>query len=89
MYQAVTPTEMRHVVLDAFQQHCELQLSAAEMEERVRVEDGRVVAYCYRAENLFAMWMVPIGLVQFYDDQGNMLQTLELTAPAISRQRAA
>jgi hypothetical protein len=54
----------------------------------VRVEDGRRVAHCYRAQGLFAMWMVEIGLVQLYDQSGNMLDTLSLLA-ASSRDRKA
>ncbi len=89
MYTPLSPTEMRRVVLDGFQQHYTQDLSGDDLEERVRIEEGKVVAYCYRTENLFAMWMVQVGLVQFYDDQGNLVQTLDLIAPVTPQRRAA
>lgn len=89
MYTPLSPTEMRRMVLDGFQQHFSRKISGGDVEERVRIEEGKAVAYCYRTENLFAMWMVPIGLVQFYDDQGNMLHTLDLMAPVNHERRAA
>ncbi len=89
MYRQTSPTEMRQLVLDGFQRHQQRKLVQGDLEQRVRVEAGKVVAYCYRAENLFAMWMVQIGLVQFYDGQGNLLQLLDLTAPETEVRRAA
>lgn len=89
MFPAITPNEMRQVVLSGFQRHRRRRLESAELDERVRVEDGRVVAYCYRAGNLFAMWLVQVGLVQFYDGAGNMLQTVDLISPAATDRRAA
>ena len=64
------------------QQHCDL-------EEQVRLEDGRQVAHCYRAGGLFAMWMVDIGLLQLYDQMGNMLDTLNLLNRGTSDRKAA
>ena len=89
MYTPLSPTEMRRVVLEGFQQHFSRKISGEDVEERVRIEEGQAVAYSYRTENLFAMWMVPIGLVQFYDDRGNMLHTVDLMAPVSDVRRAA
>ena len=80
MYSAISPAEMRQVVVNRFQQHDSRAMADGELEERVRVESGKVVAYCYRAGNLFAMWMIEIGLVQFYDSDGNLLPAYELPA---------
>jgi hypothetical protein len=80
---------MRQTILHGFQRHFARTLDESELEERVRIEDGRVLAYSYQLEELFAMWMVPIGLVQFYDAEGNMLQTLDLTSAAAERRSAA
>ena len=84
----ISPIEMRRVMLDGFQQHITREISDDELQEYVRVDERGAVAYCYRTHNLFAMWMVQVGLVQFYDDQGNMLQTLDLTVPATKRRAA-
>lgn len=89
MVTPMTAVQMRSVIVDRFQQYGAGEVSGGDLEERVRIDEGRVVAYCYRAANLFAMWMVDIGLVQFYDDQGNMLETLELISPALQKRRAA
>ena len=89
MHTPMSPAEMRQLVLDGFQRRVAHAISAADVEERVRTEEGKVVAYCYRTANLFAMWMVQIHLVQFYDDQGNMLHTLDLAAAVGSERRAA
>ena len=89
MYTPLSPTAIREVVLDGFQQHSSQKISGVELEEHIRIEEGKAVAYCYRLEHLFAMWMVPIGLVQFYDDQGHMLDTLDMMAPASPERRAA
>jgi hypothetical protein len=60
-----------------------------DLEEHIHVEDGRQVAHCYRAGGLFAMWMVDIGLLQLYDQAGNMLDTLNLLNGSTSERKAA
>ncbi len=89
MYTSISPTQMRQVVLNCFQQHQTQELAGSDLDERARIEDGRVVAYSYRTDSLFAMWMIEIGLVQFYDQEGNMLRTIDLTAHVASDRRAA
>ncbi len=89
MYSAISPAEMRQLVVNRFQQHDSRAMVDGELEERVRVESGKVVAYCYRAGNLFAMWMIDIGLVQFYDSAGNLLPAYELPAQRTPDRRAA
>lgn len=85
----VSPNEMRRVVLDSFQRHCTRIIPREDMQEYVRVEQGKVVAYCYYVDDLFAMWMVDIGLVQFYNETGAMLHTFDLSMPATEIRRAA
>ena len=89
MFTSVTPSEMRRIVLRGFAEHHPRSISNEELQEHVRVEDGKIVAYCYEAANLFAMWMVQVGLVQFYDDRGTMLQTLDLKSTTAERRQAA
>jgi len=48
------------------------------MEETARVDRGRVVSHSYRAGELFAMWLVEVGILQFYDAEGEMLLTVNL-----------
>ncbi len=48
------------------------------LEERIRIADGRLVAHVFRTDDFMAMWMVDVGLLQFYDVDGNMLETINL-----------
>ncbi len=89
MYPSISPTTMRQLVLRRFQEYRRQRLAGSDIEERMRIEDGRVVAYSYRADNMFAMWMIDVGLVQFYDQAGNMLQAVDLLSePGVDRRAA-
>jgi len=49
-----------------------------EIDETILIDQGQYVARSYRMEGYMAMWLVPVGLVQFYDDEGRMLATISL-----------
>lgn len=49
-----------------------------EIDETVLIDQGRYVARSYRAAGYMAMWLVPVGIVQFYDGGGEMLGTVNL-----------
>ena len=71
-------TEVRQIVARTFRS---LGLSAkalASLNETVLVSDGRYAARSYRVSGYLAMWLVEVGLLQFYDAQGNMLRTVNL-----------
>ncbi len=53
-------------------------MQSPEIDETVLIERGRCVARTYRAAGLMAMWLLAVGIVQFYDDQGRMLGTVNL-----------
>ena len=57
--------------------------------ETVRVEDGRCLARSYRADRFLAMWLVDVGILQFYDDEGNMVRRANLFAEIEPRRMAA
>ena len=44
----------------------------------ILVDGGRCAGRSYRAGDHMAMWLVDIGIIQFYDGEGNMLQTINL-----------
>ncbi|MCS7305585.1 MAG: hypothetical protein NZ602_10820 [Thermoguttaceae bacterium] len=70
--------EVREIVEHTFQL---LGLSEGELEElteTILLQEGRYLARSYRAGNLMAMWLVEVGILQFYDDQGRMLRTINL-----------
>ena len=49
-----------------------------ELDETIMIDQGRYVARSYRVEGYLAMWLVAVGIVQFYDDGGQMLATINL-----------
>ena len=49
-----------------------------DIDERLMIDSGRYVARSYRVEGFLAMWLVDVGLLQFYDADGNMLRTVNL-----------
>ncbi len=50
----------------------------AEIDEKILIDRGRYVSRTYRAANLLAMWLIGVGIVQFYDHEGRMLGTINL-----------
>lgn len=89
MHVSLTASEVRQVVLRVFRLHGEDISSEDHVDERLRVQNGRLAARSYRAGDLFAMWLVDVGLLQFYDADGNMLQTINLIWIASSERVAA
>ena len=49
-----------------------------DLDETILMDDGRYAARTYRVDGYMAMWLVEIGIVQFYDAEGNMLLTVNL-----------
>ncbi|HEV3339692.1 MAG TPA: hypothetical protein VG125_05030 [Pirellulales bacterium] len=49
-----------------------------DMNETILIDDGTYRGRSYQTEGYFAMWLVEAGLVQFYDDDGNMVCTVNL-----------
>ncbi len=49
-----------------------------EISETIRIEAGKVIARTFRTDDHMAMWFIEIGVVQFYDIDGNMLRTVNL-----------
>ncbi len=81
--------EVRQIVLDVFQNFRQESTDDCFLEEHIRIQDGRLAARCYRDQTLFAMWLVDVGLLQFYDQQGNMLKTVNLLARSATARIAA
>ena len=50
----------------------------AEIDETIVIDRGRYVARSYRTQGYLAMWLVAVGIVQFYDPRGRMLATVNL-----------
>ena len=60
-----------------------------QLTETVRIEDGRCMARSYRADRFLAMWLIDVGILQFYDDEGNMVRRANLFVETEPRRMAA
>ncbi|MGA2258917.1 MAG: hypothetical protein ABSG53_29970 [Thermoguttaceae bacterium] len=49
-----------------------------EIDETILIDEGHYVARSYRTKGYMAMWLVAVGIVQFYDERGQMLATINL-----------
>jgi hypothetical protein len=72
------PYEVREMVLRTFEYFDVVLDEPWDLDETILVDDGRYSARTYKLDGYMAMWLVEIGIVQFYDAQGNMLRTVNL-----------
>jgi hypothetical protein len=72
------PDHIRTIVFRTFLELDVDEERLTDLDERLMLDDGRYVARSYRVEDYLAMWMIDVGLVQFYDGNGNMLRTVNL-----------
>lgn len=84
-----SPLEVRRLVAEVFEEFLDRPLTIADLDETVRCRNGRAMARSYRACGLFAMWMMTVGLLQFYDEEGNMLRTVNLLEDLVPLRAAA
>lgn len=84
--------EVRRLVLQQFQTYGGGPIDEGAVEETILIRNGRYHGRSYRTSELLAMWLVEIGLVQFYSEAGRMLGTFHLDerpAAAAETRRAA
>jgi hypothetical protein len=60
-----------------------------DVDETILIDDGRLVGRTYRAEGLMAMWLISVGILQFYDADGAMLRTVNLLEELAPQRMAA
>jgi hypothetical protein len=72
------PEHIRNIVFRTFLELDVDEDLLADLDERIVLDEGRYVARSYRIDDYLAMWMIEVGLVQFYDAAGNMLRTVNL-----------
>ena len=70
--------DVRRLVVRNFLDLGANEIDVSDLQENIRIDQGRCVARCYRISEMFAMWMLEIGVLQFYDADGEMLQTMNL-----------
>ena len=72
------PHEVRELVVRTFQDLDVDVRDSFDLDETILIDDGRYTARSYKVEGFMAMWLVEIGIVQFYDAEGSMLCTVNL-----------
>jgi hypothetical protein len=69
------PRQVRRIVVRTF---AELGVSTvSDLDEQILVDEGHV-ARSYKVGDYLAMWLVEVGVLQFYDADGNMIKTINL-----------
>ena len=86
---APDPEEVRRIVVRTFLELGAGEQGVATVAENLVIDQGRCVARSYRTDTLFAMWLIGVGIVQFYDAEGNMLRTINLLQEQRERRLAA
>jgi hypothetical protein len=74
------PHEVRRLVVWTFRELGTPPHRLFDLEEEIVMRKGRYAARSYRTDDLMAMWLVEVGLLQFYDADGRMLRTINLFA---------
>jgi hypothetical protein len=77
---------VRELVVEQFRRYGVEQVR--DPAETILIRDGRYRGRSYRADGFLAMWMIEVGLLQFYAADGEMLATIHLFDRP-STQRAA
>lgn len=72
------PDRIRTIVFRTFLELDVPEESLDDLDERLLLDGGRYVARSYRVDDFLAMWMIEVGLIQFYDGEGNMLRTVNV-----------
>ena len=86
---APRPSEVLSVVVGMFERFGATPQCLFELEETILIDRGKHTARTYRVDGLMAMWLLEIGIVQFYDDDGNMLATVNVLEEAVPQEMAA
>ncbi len=75
---APQPEQVRQIVIRIFAEFGAAVRSLFDLHEALLVDEGKYVARSYRTAGLMAMWLIDVGIVQFYDAQGRMLRTINV-----------
>ena len=82
------PEQVRLLVARTFKDLGAEVHNELDLHETLLVENHSLVARSYRTDRMMAMWLLRTGIVQFYDDDGVMLRTVNLLKE-LRPQRAA
>ena len=80
---------VREIVMQAFAELTGEPTDPSSLAEVLLIHEGKYRGRSYRAGGLLAMWMMQLGLVQVYDEEGEMLRTINLFQEQGELRRAA
>lgn len=83
------PYDIRKLVVRCFEELGVRIEGPWDLSETLLIDEGRCTARSYAAGALMAMWLLDVGIVQFYDAEGNMLRTVNLADESEGRRMAA
>lgn len=89
MIASPTPQDVRNLVVEQMRRYGVKAAAENALVETILVRDGCYRGRSYRAGGLMAMWMIEIGLVQFYSADGEMLATIHLFDRPVTQNAAA
>ena len=72
------PHAVRRMVIQVFEELGAAMPTLFDLEETILIDDGKCAARSYRVQDYMAMWLLGVGIVQFYDAEGNMLATVNI-----------
>jgi hypothetical protein len=72
------PDEVRQLVTQVLEDLGAESMAWSDVDETILIDQGRYVARSYRTDGYLAMWLVEVGIVQFYNAEGDMLKTVNL-----------
>ena len=80
---------VREIVMRAFAELSGEPTDPSSLAEVLLIHEGKYRGRSYRSGGLLAMWMMQLGLVQVYDEDGEMLRTINLFQEQAGLRRAA
>ncbi len=83
------PAQVRTIVVRTFLEFGADKKELSSLDENLVIDEGKCVARSYRAEDMFAMWLIGVGIVQFYDANVNMVRNVNLLQEQRERRMAA
>ena len=83
------PQEVRALVTRTFEELGARIQASSDLDETILIDSGKHAARSYKMDGLMAMWLIEVGLIQFYDAEGNMLRTINLFQELVPLKMAA
>ena len=80
---------VRQIVLRSFAEFSGEEIDDLSLAEMILINEGKYRGRTYRTGGLMAMWLLGVGILQFYDAQGQMLRTINLFEEQDLLRRAA